>query len=112
MSTVAPSFILETGDRATIHFPRRRYFLFQPHVQSEHGSEESGSWKFKKIQNRCILQKESRFTRRTSHQSNRHGYLPEVKVPEQMTDRLINNNARSALTEKVGLNHLLAADLI
>jgi hypothetical protein len=49
MSTVAPSFILVTGDGTTIHFPRRRYFLFQPPTQSGRGFKESGSWKFKKI---------------------------------------------------------------
>jgi hypothetical protein len=34
----------------------------------------------KKIEILGILKKESRFTRRTSRQADRHGYLPEVKV--------------------------------
>jgi hypothetical protein len=97
MSTTAPSFILVTGDGATICFPRKRYFLFQPPAQSGRGFKESGSWKFKKNQNRGILKKESRFIGRTSHQADQHGCLPEVKVPEQMPDWMINSGARSAV---------------
>jgi hypothetical protein len=40
----------------------------------------------KKIEIHDVLKKESRFTGRTSHQANQHGYLSEVKVEisEQM----------------------------
>jgi hypothetical protein len=60
-----------------------------------------------------VLKKESRFTGRTSHQADQHGYLPEVKVKisEQMPDQIINSSARSAVTKKLGLNPLLAEDL-
>jgi hypothetical protein len=60
----------------------------------------------KKIEIHDVLKKESRFTGRTSHQADQHGYLFEVKVeiPEQMPDRIINSSARSAVTEKLGLN--------
>jgi hypothetical protein len=34
----------------------------------------------KKFEIRGVLKKESRFTGRTSHQADQHGYLPEVKV--------------------------------
>jgi hypothetical protein len=36
-----------------------------------------------------VLKKESRSTGCTSHQADRHGYLPEVKIeiPEQMPDQ-------------------------
>jgi hypothetical protein len=40
--------------------------------------------------------------------------LLEVKIemPEQMPDQINNNNARLAVTEKLGLNQWLAEDLI
>jgi hypothetical protein len=47
-----------------------------------------------------VLKKESRSTGCTSHQADRHGYLPEVKIeiPEQMLDRINNSSARSTVT--------------
>jgi hypothetical protein len=51
------------------------------------------------------LKKESRSTERTSHQVDRYGYLPEVKIEilEQMPDRINNSSVRSAIAEKLGL---------
>jgi hypothetical protein len=42
-----------------------------------------------------VLKKESRSTGCTSHQANRHGHLPEVKLEilEQMSDRVNNSSA-------------------
>jgi hypothetical protein len=55
-----------------------------------------------------------RSTGRTSHQADRHGYFPEVKIEilEQMPDQINNSSARSAVTEKLGLNQRLVEDLI
>jgi hypothetical protein len=71
-----------------------------------------GSSKYFEIHD--ALKKEPRSTGRTSFQSDRHGYLPEVKIeiPEQMPDRINNSSARSAVTEKLGPNQRLAEDLI
>jgi hypothetical protein len=68
----------------------------------------------KKIEIRGVLKKEARSTGRTSHQADRHGYLPEVKMKilEQMSDQINNCSARSAVTEKVGFNQRLVEDLI
>jgi hypothetical protein len=61
-----------------------------------------------------VLKKESRSTRRTNHQANRHGYLPKVRIEitEHMPNWINNSSARSAVTEKLGLNQWLAEDLI
>jgi hypothetical protein len=70
---------------------------------------DSNSWgdgSSKKFEIRGILKKEPRFTGRTSHQIDRHGYLPKVKVEilEQMPDQIINSSAQSVVTEKLGFN--------
>jgi hypothetical protein len=61
-----------------------------------------------------VLKKKPRSTGCTSYQTDRHGYLPEVKIeiPEQMSDWINNSSARSAVTEKLGPNQRLAEDLI
>jgi hypothetical protein len=68
----------------------------------------------KKFEIHGVLKKESRSIGCTSHQTDRHGYLPKVNIEilEQMPDRINSRSARSAVTEKLGLNRQLAEDLI
>jgi hypothetical protein len=63
---------------------------------------DSRSWgvgSSKKFEIHGILKKESRSTRCTSRQADRHGYLPEVKIeiPEQMPDWIKNSSADQQL---------------
>jgi hypothetical protein len=70
---------------------------------------DSRSWgvgSSKNFEIRGILKKESRSTGCTSHQADRYGYLPEVKIEilEHMPDQINNNSARSVVTKKLGPN--------
>jgi hypothetical protein len=84
-------------------FPEKKVtFYFNRSRNLDADARSQGVGNSKGFEIRGILEKKLRPTERTSYQSDRHGYLPEVKIESsvQMPDRVNNGSVRSTGTKK------------